>query len=370
MKKVCIFSSAHFVFDLRIFGKIAKTLKEAGYQVIIIGQHNKNEMVDGIQIIALSEPKNRFFRIFGTTWKTFSLALKERADIYHFYDPELIPISLLLKALTGAKVVYDVRENHPQQILIKYWLPEILRELVAATFNLIEKTSVKFFNYVIAVTPVIRDKFKQPNVIDIRNYPIIKMFSSKPKKKKKNEYHLIYAGDIAPKKGVKEIIQALDFIKSKYKVKLKIFGKFSEPEYGHEVKKMSRGKNVEFLGHIPYQILYQQMERSNIGLVCSIPEMADKTSLPVKLFEYMAAGLPVVASNFLVWRKIVEGNQCGICVNSDKPKEIAEAIEYLIKNPQEAEEMGYRGKQAVFKKYNWEKESQKLLKVYEKLLKS
>jgi len=370
MKKVCIFSSVHSVFDLRIFEKIAKTLKEAGYMVTIIGQYDKNEVVDGIKIVALPEPQNRLFRIFGTTWKTFFLALREKADIYHFYDPELIPVSLLLRALSRAKLIYDVRENHPQAILIKYWLPRILRIPIALTLNLVEKTSAKFFDYVITATPAIREQFKHPNVIDIRNYPRTEMFSKELSRKKKNEFQLIYAGHIAGKKGIKEKVQALDFINQKYKVKLKIFGKFSEPEYGKEVKEVSRGKRIEFLKYVSPSILYQEMKQSDVGLVCSLPKLADTTSLPVKLFEYMAAGLPVIASEFPLWREIVEGNKCGICVNSKEPGEIGKAIEYLIEHPEEAKKMGKNGRKAVLNKYNWGKESKKLITVYKKLLKS
>jgi glycosyltransferase involved in cell wall biosynthesis len=86
------------------------------------------------------------------------------------------------------------------------------------------------------------------------------------------------------------------------------------------------------------------------------------------MFEYMAAGLPVIASNFPLWKEIIEGNHCGIYVNPLKPKEIAKAIEYLIKHPKEAKRMGENGRKAVLEKYNWENESKKLLKIYEELL--
>jgi len=90
--------------------------------------------------------------------------------------------------------------------------------------------------------------------------------------------------------------------------------------------------------------------------------------MPNKMFEYMIAELPIIASNFLLWREIVEKNNCGICVNPLDPKEIAEAIEYLIEHPDEARKMGENGRKAVLEKYNWEKESKKLLKIYEELL--
>jgi glycosyltransferase involved in cell wall biosynthesis len=82
----------------------------------------------------------------------------------------------------------------------------------------------------------------------------------------------------------------------------------------------------------------------------------------------MSAGIPVIASNFPLWREIIEGNNCGICVDPLNPQEISEAIQYLINHPEAAAEMGKNGSQAVETKYNWEQEAQKLLSLYQELL--
>jgi hypothetical protein len=108
--KVCILTSVHPVFDTRIFQKEAKTLKEAGYKVVLIAQHEKEEIVDGIKIIPLKKSKNRFWRIVDD-WKLLQKALREKANIYHFHDPELIPFIILLKIRTEAKIIYDVHED-------------------------------------------------------------------------------------------------------------------------------------------------------------------------------------------------------------------------------------------------------------------
>ena len=91
-------------------------------------------------------------------------------------------------------------------------------------------------------------------------------------------------------------------------------------------------------------------------------------SQPVKLYEYMTAGLPVIASDFPYWRRIVDEAGCGLLVDPKDPEAIADAIEWLWRNPEEAEEMGKRGREAVFARYNWRAEVPKLLGLYEEIL--
>ncbi len=369
MKKICILTSVHSPFDIRIFYKEAKTLSNTGYDITLISQHDKNETVDGIKIIALLKPRNRFFRIFVTTWKIFKLALKQKASIYHFHDPELILVGLLLKFFTGAKVIYDVHEDVAKQILSKYWIPKISRKLVANIFDKYEKWAAKKMDYIITATPDIKNNFKQNKIIDIKNYPIISSFQ----KIKKENFHskkyteLIYVGGLSKERGIKKIIQSLKYINPKYNLKLKIIGNFSNKKFEEEIKRMAEWKKINFLGFLPQKQAYQYMCNADLGLVCIQPLPRYVVSLPVKMFEYMMAGLPIIASNFPLWRKIIEENNCGICVNPLKLKEIAKTIEYLIEHPEETKKMKKNGRKAILKKYNWENESKKLIKIYKNL---
>ena len=88
--------------------------------------------------------------------------------------------------------------------------------------------------------------------------------------------------------------------------------------------------------------------------------------MPVKMFEYMAAGLPVIASNFPLWESIIKKYNCGICVNPYSTIEIKNAINEIIENPEKAKEMGENGRKIAFDKYNWKNEGKKLVKLYQK----
>lgn len=125
---------------------------------------------------------------------------------------------------------------------------------------------------------------------------------------------------------------------------------------------------VECFAWMPHEENIKHLLDADCGLVCFQPAPNQINAMPRKMFEYMAASLPVIASNFSLWKEIIEGNKCGICVDPLNPKEIAKAIDYLIEHPQDARRMGENGRKAILEKYNWENESVKLLNLYDKLV--
>jgi len=368
-KKVCILTTVHPALDTRIFHKEAKTLVKNGYDVTLIAQHSKNETVDGIKINALPKPKNRIFRILFLTKKAYKIALNEKANVYHFHDPELLLWMPKLKKKTGAKVIYDVHEDYPKQILSKYWIPKLLRKSISKIFDFYERKVVKDFDF-ITVGESVKERLEKnnPNVEVIKNFPDLDKFRNLTKEPKNSKiFNLIYVGGITKERGIIQLVQAMDYL-PEY-VRPILIGKFSPPELEKEVKDLESFKKVDYLGWVPFDKIPSYLVQADVGIICFLSEPNHIDSNPNKLFEYMAAGLPVIASNFPLWKEIIEGNKCGICVNPLDPKEIAKAVEYLIEHPEEAKKMGENGRKAVLEKYNWENESKKLSKIYEKLRK-
>jgi len=371
-KKICMLTSAHPVFDDRIFHKEAKTLVKASYNVVLIAQHSKEEVVDGVRIIPLPKPRNRFERMTRVVWKLFRLALKEKADVYHFHDPELIPVGLVLR-LFGKKVIYDVHEHYPNAILDKYWIPKSLRRAVSNLFKLFEKAFVPFFDYVIYTTPIVGERYKKMKVqIErIENYPLVelsKTFKKNPKK------YIIYLGGMTKIRGTIELIKAFAIVVRKYPDwELHLVGTANPPSFRKEIERLiftlNIEKNVKLIPWVSYEEKERLSSQASIGVVTYLPYANNMSCLPNKLFDYMLVGLPVVASNFPLYKKVVDEDKCGIVVDPSSPKEIANAIEYLITHPKEARKMGENGKRAILEKYNWERESRKLLKIYDELLK-
>jgi len=175
-----------------------------------------------------------------------------------------------------------------------------------------------------------------------------------------------YIGGISSIRGIKEVCAAMGKVKSK--VRLNLAGLFSEPRVEQEVRTMAGWERVNHLGFLDRAEVRPVLGRSLAGLVTFHPLPNHLDAQPNKMFEYMSAGIPVIASNFPLWREIISKNDCGLLVNPLDACAIAKAIDYLVKNPTEAERMGRNGKNAAETLYNWEHEEKKLIKFYEKIL--
>ena len=149
-QKVVHMTSVHNPFDGRIFHKECKSLVQAGFDVTLIAPNNRNEIVEEIKIKGVEKAKSRFQRIFRTTWQVFNRARREKADIYHFHDPELIPVGIMLKRL-GNHVIYDNHEDLPLQIQQKTWIPAILRKVLKFVVMLAERIAGNSLDKVIVV---------------------------------------------------------------------------------------------------------------------------------------------------------------------------------------------------------------------------
>lgn len=368
MAKICHITSAHRITDARIFLKQCKTLAREGHDVVLVGPHDKDERIEGVQIRAIVRQNNRFMRMTEAVRESLMKAIKENAVLYHFHDSELIFAGLMLRAI-GKKVVYDVHEDYPGAILSRSWIHPLFRRIISLTFDLFEKSAAKFFSSIVAATPAIAAKFSKRKVVILRNYPILDEFKlDAPIPYAARPNMLGYIGGMSLARGTKEMIQAIGLLQERLGARLLVAGSFSPPELKEDLEKLPGWGRVQFLGWLSRRDTIDVLGQIRAGVLLLHPIPNHVEAMPVKLFEYMAVGVPVIASNFPLFQEIVGGAGCGLLVNPLDPEAIAKAMAWLLDNKSEAELMGKRGQEMVRKQYNWDTESIKLTTLYAELL--
>lgn len=362
--KVCHMTSVHKRYDARILKKECCTLVANGYDVTLIVADNKpEENYNGVKIVSSNfKPKNRLDRIINLKKYIFAKAIEINADIYHFHDPELIPVGLdLLKR--GKKVIYDCHEDYEEDIKDKSWIPHFLRPFVAYIFKCYERHSAKYFNIIITVTPSIVEKFERyhDNVYMVTNYPIIHTKQTDAIK----QPQICFTGLISPLWCQEVIVSALNLLNDP--IKYVIAGPASE-DYLNTLRNLDVKGNMFYLGYLSSDDVDKVQRSSLAGLAVLRYCRAVGGNLGTlgnnKLFEYMSAGIPVICTDFVLWKNIIDKWKCGICVCPQDPTQVASAITFLLKNPDIAYSMGESGRKAVESEFNWDTQATILLEAY------
>jgi glycosyltransferase involved in cell wall biosynthesis len=362
--RVVHLTAVHPADDVRIFAKECRSLAAAGYDVHLVAPAPADAVIDGVRLHACGgRGSGRLKRMTATVLAVYRKAVQLDADVYHVHDPELMPVALLLR-LRGGRVVYDSHEHLPQQILTKPWIPALVRRPLAMLADVVERNCSRFVSAVVTAEPYVRRRFdgRAPTVVTVNNYPMLEEFPPL-RDASGRERAVCYAGSITELRGAREMVDAI----ARTDAKLLLAGRFSPAGLERELRAARGWRQVEFLGHLSRDGLTRTLERSRAGLVVLHPIPNYVEANPTKMFEYMSAGIPVIASDFPAWTSIVDRHGCGLCVDPTSPSAIAEAIEWILDHPEEARQMGESGRSAVERLYNWDVEKRTLLDLYEQL---
>jgi len=361
-------TSVHKPFDTRIYEKISKTLVESGWSLLLIVSYDKELSAQTVRIKTVKKFRNRAVRAtFGSALCMLS-AIRSKAKIIHIHDPELI-VWIPICRLLGRKVIFDMHENTPANIRGKLWIPSILRLVVSRLWLLIEWIFIRNTHVIFAEASYADEYPWLGSTTIVQNYPKVGEFSPRVVGNREG-LTLVYLGIVARLRGSIIMLDVVSRLQNEgYEICLKYIGPVSDShleELNKEIRVLGL-KNVEFLGYQSPQEAWRLASSADVGLAILQPHANYFHSYPTKMFEYMSMGLPVVVSDFPLYREVVEAARCGVCVQPDDVNEILRELRPILDSEDLRIEMGTRGRQSVECRYSWEIEKEKLLDCYSSL---
>lgn len=365
VSKVCHITSAHQSSDDRIFGKECVSLVKAGYEVYLVAG-GKSREEKGVHVIGLGDaPTNRFKRMTQFAKSAFRTAAALDCDVYHFHDPELLPYGLRLKRI-GKKVIFDSHEDHASQLTERLYLPNWSRKLIAYIYHFYETHVIKRLDAVI--TPC---TFNGKNIFEnrakttcfIANYARLDGFYDRYNDTAIKGGYVCYTGLISEANGTMDLVVGA----SRAKVPLVLAG--ARNEFVDSLENLSEFRTVDYRGFVDIEAVIDILQHANIGVYVNrhIGQNGMVDTFGIKVYEFMAMGLPIIVDRTPYSEMVIRKYQCGICVEPEDCNAIAAAIHYLMDNPKAAKDMGQNGRRAVACEYNWSTQEKRLWQLYHDL---
>ncbi|MFD1685880.1 glycosyltransferase family 4 protein [Halobellus litoreus] len=368
MTQVAILTSSHSTFDTRIFHKQARSLIDGGYDVTLITPHSSDQERSGVTIKAVDESDVNSADVKHIL-KIYAEAKRTDADIYHLHDPGLLPAGLLL-SLEDKKVIYDCHEDYGRAF--KYYDSVPFNPVISRVYPPIQSTIAKRLDGVIAATDWIADDFRargHENVALVRNFPRVSMVGDETATiDHDHEYSMVYVGGLSTERGLEDMLYlTAELRRRNIDVDLWLLGRI-DIKAREEIERITTEKrikdHVKTFGYVDPDEIFRYLRAADLGL-CLLYSGRAEYIIPTKMFEYMLAEIPVLATRTTGTQKYLP-DDCGRTVANDRDDQ-ADAAEEILTNPELQNKMGKRGAQKVRNEYCWEVEAEQLLELYRDL---
>ena len=369
--KIVHLTSVHDWNDTRIFVKMCRSLVQQGHDVHLVVPRRgifEVEVIEGVTIHPVSVPIGRMYRMTVTVLSILQVAQAIRADLYHFHDPEFLPWAPYWQWRLQRPFIYDVHEDYRGRVLVKEWIPLLLRGVISWLVAKLESWAGRRLSGVVVVTPGIGKYFDGLcKVVIVRNFPRLDEFEDEVCDTPAELGHFVYvSGVLTEERGIDQAIAAIAMAGDGFR--LSIAGVWMNDAYRQRCESMKGWSQVDFLGYIDRNDVVGALRKAQAGLEIAIATPGYEETYPTKLFECMASARPIIIADFPVYRPFIDRATCGILIDPSSPARISEAMKWVRGNPIEASEMGKRGKAAIETDYNWTGELPSLLELYESSL--
>lgn len=362
---ICQLASGHSVEDERILHRMARTAAQYGYRSAFVVPHDGRARWDGVTLIPCPRtlPGSARWRRWTASLSILWWALWSDGDLFHFHDPDLIPAGLILK-LFRRRVIYDVHDDYEASFKDRLQGRRWLAGWFPAFWWWFERNAARLFDGVVVADRHLAHKFAPCQPVILGNYPRLD-FTPPASTEGEETFNLLYVGGVTRERGLGMALEALKRLPMP-ELRLHVVGAGRDAALLEALRAESR---VVLHGRVPWTELYKYYTRAHVGLALYQPLAGFVTvDHSVKIVEYMAAGIPVLCSNFPGLTTFVEDAGCGLVVQPDDPEMITLKIKALIENPELRRKLGATGRRLFETEYHWEKHEGRLIELYDRVL--
>lgn len=385
MTKIVMLLSNAFRPDPRVL-KEANSLAAAGYQVSILCWDRLAELPpaetlpSGVQVTRIQNVPSAYGIGMGQLlrlpqfWRLLLPHIREiQPDLLHCHDFDTLPAGLLWGKLHGTPVIYDAHEYYAD--LCKPRLHGLSGNMLYRLIRRAELIGARLSSAVVTVDDTLGGIYRRLNrrVLIIGHYPSITLAEQAAPVFSHDQLNLLYVGRISSDRGMLVYLELLrELLVRGVPAQLHLAGVMT-PQAEVEIFAANLPDledHVTQHGWITYDHLPELLAQADIGLSILLPEPRYVAALPVKLFEYMAAGLPVIASNFPSIARVISLADCGLLVDPTRDlATIADTLQSWWQQPAIPIRLGANGRNAILEQYNWEMLASQLDQLYKSLFK-
>jgi glycosyltransferase involved in cell wall biosynthesis len=375
--KVCHVVSAHLPSDPRVLHKLAIPTAEAGHATTIITSGDGPKEAGGVSLRYVPRFRSRLVRLIRCPL-LLQKALATHADLYHVHDLEFLPWALLLQKLSGKPVVYDVREFWDDKLLYEDWVLPQWRALVGHPAVALE---LAFGKRLAGITATMegqalryRHNGSGPDAVILHNYPDLSAAADYTSATQRGDWQrptVIYLGWMVRLRGYEILLKATQLLRERIpNIRVVMLGWSSEKGLSAEAMELRRrliNEGVIEIRDADHADIWQHLVEAHVGWIPWLPAPNMQKIIPVKLLEYMAVGLPVVASDFGLMARLIREADCGKLVPADNYRAHTEALECLLNQRQEAARLGENGRNYVWPRFDLRDELPRMWDLYRRL---
>ena len=374
--RITIVTSIHPDFDSRIW-KHATSLANNGYDVHLVcpWKVDDSKILDGVTFHPFKKIQKRWQRPLLVPFRVLNklFPLLKKVDLVHFHDIDLLPWMAMFSIIKP--VVYDVHENYAEEMLVRRWIPKFLRRLLYYVVLIGQFVLSQIIRNVVLVVPSQDKEFNNHriNKIHIRNYASLALLNDVVDNYIKRDNIIVFIGSQHKNNGS---LFLLDIAERLCKVcpdtRIYASDRFSDLRFRDRVISEIRHRGldgfVKLVTNVKPPEIMSVLNRAIIGISPNLRVTQQIHGIHTKLFEYMAAGLPVVASDLPHQIDVIEGNRAGLLARPEDPDSFVKAIQSLVLNRKWAMKLGQNGQLAFKERYSWESQIPALLNFYEQIL--